>query len=140
MAGSRRQFSGREILLGRNAKGICNAVKESEHCSDIHCLGNLFFLPTHIAELLHILRGCFVSSFRNQLHVLQQGPLAGSETGFGKFAFDDCLYALIGGSLNTQEVSMAVESIRTTVQVRDVAGNHFLVTPREMPLRKMNRV
>ncbi len=135
---SRGQFSGREVVLGRNPKGICDAVKEGEHCSDIHCLGNLFFLPAYVAELLHILHGCFVCRFRNQLHVLQQSPLARSEAGFVKFALDDCLYALICGSLNTQEVSMAVESIRTAVQVRNVAGNHFFMPPRQMSLRKVN--
>ena len=126
--------------MRRNAESIGDAVEKSEHCSDIYCLGNLFLLPAYVTEVLHILHGCLVSSFGHQLYEVQQRLLACSETGFVKLAFDDCLYALIGGSLNTQEVSVAVQSIRTTVQVRDVAGNHLFVTPREMSLRKMNRV
>ena len=35
---------------------------------------------------------------------------------------------------------MAVQSIRTTVQIRDVAGNHLFVSTGKMPLRKVNRV
>jgi hypothetical protein len=35
---------------------------------------------------------------------------------------------------------MAVQSIRTPVQVRHVTGNQFLVTSSEVALRKMDRV
>jgi hypothetical protein len=126
--------------LGRDSKSICDTVKESEHCGDIHRLGNLFFLPARVAELLHVLRSCLVRSSSNQLDVLEKCPLTCGEAGFVNFALDDCLYALICGSLNPQEVSVAVQSIRTTIQVRDVAGNHFFMTPRKMSLRKMNRV
>jgi hypothetical protein len=54
--------------------------------------------------------------------------------------FKNCRDALIIGSLNTQEVSMAVQSIRTPVQVRHVTGNQFFVTSSEVALRKMDRV
>jgi hypothetical protein len=35
---------------------------------------------------------------------------------------------------------MAVQSIRTAVQVRDVAGDHFLIAAGKMPFRKMDGV
>jgi hypothetical protein len=35
---------------------------------------------------------------------------------------------------------MAVESIRTTIEVGNVAGDHLLVSASEMALRKMDRV
>jgi len=35
---------------------------------------------------------------------------------------------------------MAVQSIWTTIQVRDMAGYHFFVPPRQMSFRKMNSV
>jgi hypothetical protein len=38
-----------------------------------------------------------------------------------KLAFDDGLYALIGCSLDTQEVGVAVESIWTAIQIGDIA-------------------
>ena len=126
--------------MRRNAEGIGDAVKESEHCRDIYCLGNLFLLPAHVAERLYILRGRLVSSFGDQLDEIQQRPLRGSETRFLKLAFDDRPYALIIGSLNTQEVSVAVQSIWATIQVRDVAGNHFFMPPRQVPFGEMNSV
>jgi hypothetical protein len=52
---------------------------------------------------------------------------------FVQLALKDCPYTLIGGSLNPQEVSMAVQSIWAPVQIRHVAGDHFLVAPREVP-------
>jgi hypothetical protein len=52
-------------------------------------------------------------------------------------AFNDRLNAVIGGSLSTQEVRMAVQSIRTSVEIRHVAGNHLFVSPREMPFGEM---
>jgi hypothetical protein len=47
---------------------------------------------------------------------------------------------LIVGSLNTQEVGVAVQSIRTPVQVGDVAGDHFLEAAREMAFGEVNRI
>ncbi len=35
---------------------------------------------------------------------------------------------------------MAIQSIRTAVQVRDVAGDHFFVTPRKMALGEMHGI
>jgi len=35
---------------------------------------------------------------------------------------------------------MAVQSIRTPVQIRDVAGDHLFVAARKMPGREMDRV
>ena len=35
---------------------------------------------------------------------------------------------------------MAVQSIGAAIQIRDVAGDHLLVTPRKMPLGKMDGV
>jgi hypothetical protein len=57
-----------------------------------------------------------------------------------EFAFQNCSYALIGGSLNTQEVSVAIESIRAAIEKGNVAGDHLLVTAREMTFRKVNFV
>jgi len=62
-----------------------------------------------------------------QFHIVQQGALRSRKARFVKLAFDDCFYTLIGCSLDPQEVGMAVQSIRTPVQIRDVAGNHFFM-------------
>ncbi len=50
------------------------------------------------------------------------------------------MYALIGGSLNPQEVSMTVQSIRAPIQIGNVAGDHLFVPPRKMSFGKMNGV
>jgi len=126
--------------LGRDAESIGDAIEEGKHSSDIHCLRNLFFLPARIPQSLNIHGSGFVCSFCDQLHVFQQGSLARGETRFVKFAFDDCLYALICGSLNTQEVSVTVQSIRAPIQIGNVAGDHFFVPSRKMSFREMNRV
>jgi hypothetical protein len=47
---------------------------------------------------------------------------------------------LISGSLNPQEVSVAIQSIRTSIEVRDVAGDHLFVPASEMPFGEMNSV
>jgi hypothetical protein len=54
------------------------------------------------------------------------------QAGFIELAFEDCRNALIGGSLNTQEVGVAVQSIRALVQKGNVTGNHFLVAAGEV--------
>ncbi len=44
-----------------------------------------------------------------------------------KVARDQCLDRFIIRSLNPQEVGMAIQSIGTAVQVRDIAGDHLFV-------------
>jgi hypothetical protein len=136
----RRHLSGREILLRRHSEGISHAIEESKHGGHVNRLGNLLFLPAGIAKFLHIFRGSAISGLGDLLHIIEQHPLGRGKSRLLELAFDDGLYALIGGSLNTQEVSMAVQSIRAPVQVRDVAGNHFLMPPRKVPLGKMHGV
>ena len=76
----------------------------------------------------------------NQFHIFQQSALRRRESRFVKLAFDDCFYTLIGCSLDPQEVGVAVQSIRTPVQIRDVTGNHLLVSTGKVPLGKVDRV
>src|SRR5438876_6688840 len=77
---------------------------------------------------------------RDEFHIFEQGMLCGRKPRFVKPAFDNCLHTLIAGSLYTQEVSMAVRSIRTTVQERDITGDHFFVPAGEMSFRKMDGI
>ncbi len=76
----------------------------------------------------------------NQFYIFQQSALRRRKARFVKLAFDDCFYTLIGCSLDPQEVGMAVQSIRTPVQIRDVTGDHLFVSTGKVPLRKVNRV
>jgi hypothetical protein len=56
-----------------------------------------------------------------QFHIVQQSTFRRGKARFVRLAFDDCFYALLGCSLDPQEVGMAVQSIRTPVQIRNVA-------------------
>ena len=137
---SRCQFPGREIVLRNHPEGIRDAVEESEQSGNIHRLGDLLFLPTGIAKFLHVRRGGTGSDLGNQLNIFEQRTLRRRKASFIELAFDDCLYALIGGSLNPQEVSMAVQSIRAPVQIGNVTGDHFLVPPRKVSFGEMHGV
>jgi hypothetical protein len=77
---------------------------------------------------------------RYQLNVAQKGALRRRQARFVELALQNRRDAFISGSLNPQEEGVAVQSIRTAVQVGDVARNHLLVPPGEMPLGKMNLV
>lgn len=68
----------------------------------------------------------------DQLDVFEQSTFSWVESGIVKFSVGDRFDAFIGGSLNTQEVGVAVESIRAAVEVRNVAGDHLLVAAGEM--------
>ena len=77
---------------------------------------------------------------RDLLDVVKQYALGGREFSLIKIALDDGLHRFVVGSLDTQEVSVAVQSIWTVVQVGNMAGNHLLVAAGEMALGKMNDI
>ena len=81
-----------------------------------------------------------VSGIGDQLRVVQQGAFSRSEPGFIELPFQNRINTLIVGPLNTQEVSVAVQSIRAPVQEGDVTGKHFFVAAGEMALREVDRV
>ena len=57
-----------------------------------------------------------------------------------ELALQDRRNTVIRCSLNPQEEGVAVQSIRTAVQERNVTGDHFLVTPRQVTLREVDGV
>jgi hypothetical protein len=63
-----------------------------------------------------------------------------SQVGLVDLALQYGGYALFVGSLNTQEVGMTVQSIRTAVEIGNVAGDHLLVAACEMTLGEMDGV
>jgi hypothetical protein len=136
----RRQLPSHKVVLRRHAEGIGHPIEEGEHGRDVDSLGNLVFVPAGIAQLLHVLMRRTRGILCYQLHVVEKCALGRRQSGFLKFAFENRRYALIGSSLSPQEVSVAVESIGAPVQVRDVAGNHLFMSPREMPFREVNRI
>jgi hypothetical protein len=101
--------------LRRDTECISNPIEKGKHGGDINRLGNLVFFPSRIAQPLHVLRSSFVGGLGNQFYIFQEDTFTRSEAGFVELAFSNRLYASIGGSLNTQEVGMAVQSIRAAV-------------------------
>jgi len=68
----------------------------------------------------------------NFFHIFKQSALGGREGGRVELTLENGIHTLISGSLNTQEVCVAVESIRAAIEVGNVAGNHLLVAAVEM--------
>jgi hypothetical protein len=125
----RRHFSELEIVLRRHAKSVGDAIEEGKYGDNVDRLGDLVFTPAVVAQALHIFGSRAICRLRNDLGVFHQGALPRSQAGLVELAFQNCRNRLIIGSLNPQEVSVAVQSIRTSVQVGNVAGDHLLVPP-----------
>ena len=100
----------------------------------------MVFAPALVAKILNIVTSGVVRRFGDKPGVIQQCALWHGEAGFVEFTLENRGYTLVIGSLNPQEVSVAVESIRTSVQVADVAGDHLLVAARKVALGEVNRV
>ena len=47
---------------------------------------------------------------------------------------------MVGSSLNTQEVGVAIQSIGTSIEVRDIARDHFLGASSEVPFGEMDGI
>jgi hypothetical protein len=75
-----------------------------------------------------------------QFGVFKQSVLRFSQARLFELAFNNRRYTFICRSLNPQEVCMAVQSIRTPVQIGHIGSNHLLVSAGKMSLGEMNRV
>ena len=138
--GLRSQLTGREVVLGWNAESIRHAVKKCEDRRHVNGLSYLILAPTRIAHLLHVVGGGPAGALGDELDVLEQGFFSVRQSGFVELALENRRNALISGSLNPQEVSVTVQSIRTPVEIGDVTGNHLLVSSGEIALGKVHCV
>ena len=93
-----------------------------------------------IAENLHVFWGGAVGRFCHLGDVVKQRTLRRGQLRFVEFPFGYCLYGFLVGSLNPQEVGMRIQSIGTTIEPRDPAGDCFLGAPVEVTFRKVHRV
>ena len=93
-----------------------------------------------IAEFLHIFGGGLVCRLGDLLDVVEQRPFGRAQTRSLQIALGYRLYRCLFRSLNTQEVSMRVQSIWTAVQVRHPARDGFLGLSRQVPLGEVNRI
>jgi hypothetical protein len=103
--------------LRGHSKGVRYPIKKREQRDDVNRFRNLIFAPASVAQFLNVVGGGAVCSVRDQFYIAEKSTLGGRKAGFVEFAFENCTYTFISGSLNTQEVSMTVQSIRAAVQV-----------------------
>jgi hypothetical protein len=134
------QLPGGQIVLRRHSEGVGDAVEEGKHRRDIHCLRDLVFRPPMVAQFLYVIGRGAVRRFGNFFNVVEQDAFCWRQPSFIQLAFENGFYALITGSLNTQEVGMTVESIRAAIEEGDVAGDHLFVTAIQMSLREVHGV
>ena len=82
-----------------------------------------------LAKCLYVLRRGAIRGFGNLGYIIQKCALRLAEFGFVQLTVNQRLYRLFVSSLNPQEVGMRIQSIRAAIQIRDPAGNGFLLTP-----------
>jgi hypothetical protein len=112
----RSHFSDGEVVLRGNAEGIGDAIEEGEQGDDVHGLSDLVFGPAGGAKFFDIFGGGTVGGFGDELGVVQQSALRLGQASFIELALENGCNSLIGGSLNPQEVSVAVQSIRAAIE------------------------
>jgi len=129
-----------EVVLRGDAEGVGDAVEEREHGGDVNGFGDLIFGPARLAQLLDVLGGRAIGRLGDQFDIVQQAALCRTQSCVINFSFQDRCDTLFRGSLNTQEVDVAVQSIRTAIEIGDIAGDHLLVSAREVALGEMDSV
>ena len=129
-----------KVALRRNAESVCYAVKEGEHRRDVHRLGNLGLTPTVLTQDLYIFRGRAIRRLGHLGDIFQQCAVCIVERRLLEVARSQRLDCFLFCSLNTQEVSMRIQSIRTAIQPGDPAGDRFFCPAREVPFREVDRI
>jgi hypothetical protein len=129
-----------KITLRRDAEGVCYAVEEGEHRRDVYRLGNLGLTPTVLAQRLYVFRGRAIRRLGHLGDIFEQRTVRVVERRVLEVARNQRLDCFLFCSLNPQEVSMRIQSIRTAIQPGDPAGNRFFCPAREVPFRKMDRI
>jgi hypothetical protein len=112
---SGRQVSRRQIILRRHAKGVRDSIEESEQGDDVNRLCDLIFGPAGVSQFLDIRSGGVVSSRCDEFRVIEQCAFSGRQSRLIELSLQNRCNASIGGSLDTQEVGVAVQSIRAPV-------------------------
>ena len=129
-----------QVILLRNAKRIGHPVEEGKHRGDVHRLRDLVLVPARVAQPLNVFRSCAIGRLGDKLHIVEQSPFGRGQAGGIKVSVENRANTSVIGSLNTQEVGVAVQSIRAMVQEGDVAGDHLLVPASEVALGKVNGI
>jgi hypothetical protein len=93
-----------------------------------------------VAQPLHIFVSSAVSCLGHLGYVVQKRAFCRAELRLIQLALDQRLYGLLFRSLNPQEVSVRVQSIRTTVQPGNPTGDRLFLAPVEVALGEVDGV
>ena len=126
--------------MRRDSERICHSIEEREHRGDVNGFCDLLLGPSNISEPLHICRCRSRRRLRHLPHVFHQLSLGFSQPRTVEIALSNCRNSLLVCSLNPQEVCMAIDSIRTPIQVGDISGQHLFVTARKMAFTEMDGI
>jgi hypothetical protein len=129
-----------KVALRGDAEGVGHAVKEGEHRRDVDRLGNLGLAPTVVAQDLYIFRGRAIRRLGHLSDIFEQHAVCVVERRLLKVARNQRLDRFLFCSLNPQEVSMRIQSIRTAIQPGDPARDRFFCPAREVSFRKVHRI
>jgi hypothetical protein len=129
-----------QIALRRNPEGIRHAIKKGKQRRDVDRFGNLGLAPTVLAQDLHVFRGGAIRRLGHLGDIFQQRAMSVVECRLFKVALRQRLDCFLFCSLNPQEVSMRIQSIRAAIEPRNPAGNRLLGPAREVSFRKVNGI
>ena len=129
-----------EIALRRNTERVRHAIEKCKQRGDVYRFGNLGLAPTVLAQDLHVFRGGAIRRLGHLGDIFQQRAMRLVERRLFKVARRQRLDCFLFCSLNPQEVSMRIQSIRTAIEPGDPAGDRFLGPAREVPFRKVDGI
>ena len=129
-----------EIVHRGNTERVCYAIEESEHSGYVYRFGDLWIAPAVFAQEGNVGRSAAVCRLRDLRGVVEQCAFFRSEPRGIEIAGEDGLHLRFLSSLNTQEVGVRVQSIRTAIEVRHPTGDGFFGAAIEMSLGEMDGV
>jgi len=93
-----------------------------------------------LAQDLHIFRGSTIRRLGHLGDIFEQRAMCIIEPRPLEVARDQRLNRFLFRSLNPQEVSMRIQSIRTAIQPGNPARDRFFRLARQVPFRKVDRI
>jgi hypothetical protein len=126
--------------LRRNTEGVRHAIEKGKQRCDVYRFSNLGLAPTVMAQDLHVFRGGAIRRLGHLGDIRKQRAMRVVERPLVEVTRRQRLDCFLFCSLNPQEVSMRIQSIGTTIEPRDPAGDGFLGPAREMSFRKVDGI
>jgi len=126
--------------LRRNPEGIGHAIEKGKQRGDVYRFGNLGLAPTVMAQDFYVFRRGAICRLGHLGDILQQRTMRVVERRLFEVARRQRLDCLFFCSLNPQEVSMRIQSIRTAIEPGDPTGDRFLGPARQVPFRKVDGI